>query len=158
MSIRGSAAPFGVMAAIALTACSEARLDPCDYVSLADASALDSSVALSKWAGEGAEKSDNEVCLFYTAEGDPRLMVFVWYDNNVDTRQLVEAGSQGDSTTVELADGDLRGSASFGDGGLELLAVQSARRTVGLRWRQPVQRNSPEFDDLVRLARIAAQR
>jgi hypothetical protein len=158
MRIPARAAPFCMLATLALSACSEDRLDPCDYVSVAEASALDSAVSSSLWAGRGAEKSDNEVCLFYTAEGDPRLMVFVWYDNNVDMRQLVADGSKDDSTTVELTDGSLRGAATFGDGELQLLAVQSARRTVGFRWRQPVRRNSPEFDNLLRLARTAAQR
>jgi hypothetical protein len=122
---------------------------------------LDSSVMSSLWAGRGEPKTNNEVCLFYDVDGDPRMMLFVWYENEASPPELVAEGSEQAGvivTELDLSTADFRAAASFADDALALLALQSDKRTIGFRVREPVRRDSAEFEALLQLSQVALAR
>lgn len=136
-----------------LSGCSETRMDPCELLSVSDVKEIDNKVSVSLWAGRGGKKKDDEVCMFYTDKGDPRVMLFVWYDKNKTPRDLVTKGTKDSSN--EILDLDIPGkevTASFSDENLKLLAVKSSDGIIGLRVRKPVVKDSTEFDTLLDLS------
>lgn len=143
---------------LAATACGQARLDPCEFLTVDEVATIDSTVSTARWAGRQEPKADNEVCIFYNASGDARVMLFVWYENDSPVSELVAAGSGNDARLRPFSGTDLEGFASFGNGNLELLAARSAARTVGLRVRAHVSEGSENFSRLVALAQAAGQR
>jgi hypothetical protein len=143
----------GIVVAAGAAACRDTRMDPCQFLTLADARSVDGTVTNSVWAGRGARKADNEVCTFYTDDGSPRVMLFVWYENDdIDPKRLVTAGADTRATIVDVSRGDWTASASFDDAGMQLFAARSSDNTIGFRVRKPIRRGSAEFDNLVRLA------
>jgi len=136
-----------------LSGCSETRIDPCKLLSVSDVKEIDDTVSVSLWAGRGGKKKEDEVCMFYTEKGDPRVMLFVWYDKNKMPKDLVTNGAQGMSD--EILDLDIPGkeaAATFSHKDLKLLAVKSPNGIIGLRVRKPVERDSDGFDTLLVLS------
>ena len=148
-----------LLAVLSLTACSESRKDPCRLLSVAEVQAVDNTVAVAIWAGRDGERKEDEVCVFHTAEGDPRVMLFSWYDPETHPDQMVMEGAelQG-GEFVELPGSGSRAVASFKGNELGLLAVQSPLGVVGIRVRKPVDRNSEELMALIQLAETALSR
>ncbi len=145
-----------ILAVSFIAGCSESRKDPCRLLSVEDVRAVDDTVAVAIWAGRDGERQDDEVCVFHTADGDPRLMLFVWYDRETELEDLVrEAESVLEADLVELPDIGTRAFAAFKDKDLRLLAVKSQMGVVGIRVRKPVRRNSEEFNSLAQLAEKA---
>lgn len=139
-----------------LYGCSEARKDPCRLLSVPDIQSWDDSVSVSIWAGRDGEKQEDEVCMFYTDDGDPRLMLFAWYDKEKDPRALVEKGmSDSESEIIDVPGIGSEASAAFVDDEFRLLAVKSTQGVVGIRVRKPVLKGSTEFDEVKRLAEKA---
>jgi hypothetical protein len=136
-----------------LTGCSEARMDPCELLSVDDVKELDSTVSISLWAGRGGKKKEDEVCMFYTDKGDPRVMLFVWYDKDKTPRDLVTKGEK--DLSNEIVDLDIPGKeavASFSENNLKLLAVKSSNGIIGLRVRNSIKKDSDGFDTLLDLS------
>ena len=144
---------------LSLAACSEARRDPCQLLTVEDVRSVDHSVAVSVWAGRDGERKEDEVCMFHTEEGDPRVMLFVWYDREADPEQLVKEGtSETDTAVVDVPGAGLKAAAAFSDDELKLLAVKSPGGVVGLRVRKPVRSGSAAFDEVLKLAEKASLR
>jgi hypothetical protein len=136
-----------------LAGCSESRMDPCELLSVSDVKEIDDTVSVSLWAGRGGEKKENEVCMFYTDKGDPRVMLFVWYDKNKTPVDLVTNGTKGSSS--EIVNLDIPGKeavASFSEQNLKLLAVKSSNGIIGLRVRKEIEQDAAEFDKLLDLS------
>jgi hypothetical protein len=81
------------MAVFGLAGCSDMRRDPCQLLTVEDVKSVDNTVAFPIWAGRDGERKDDEVCVFNTADGDPRLMLFVWYDKEKYPEHLVTEGA-----------------------------------------------------------------
>ena len=142
-----------------LTACSEARRDPCQLLSVEDVRSVDSTVTSSFWAGRDGERKEDEVCMFQTDDGDPRVMLFVWYDSESDPWELASKGVAGTGATiVDLSGIGTEAAAAFSDDELKLLAVKSSRGLVGLRVRKTASRDSADFNEIVQLAEEALAR
>jgi len=147
------------MAMFYLTACSEARRDPCELLTVEDVKSVDDSVAISIWAGRDGERKEDEVCVFHTKDGDPRVMLFVWYDKEKEPEQLVTNGAiDTDAIIVEVPGVGSKAIATFNGDELKTFAVKSARGVVGLRVRKPVRRDSADFNDISQLAEKALSR
>lgn len=147
------------VAILAVSACSESREDPCRLLSVDEVVAIDSTVTTAMWAGRDGAQQDDEVCVYYAADGNPRVMLFVWYGSEKEPEDLVRSGGADTSATVlTLAEAGTAAAAAFGDGELKLLAVSSPQGTIGLRVRASVREDSAELDQVVRLARTALNR
>jgi len=148
-----------VIVILGLAACSEARRDPCQLLTVQDVQSVDNTVSTSIWAGRDGERKVDEVCVFSNNDGFPRVMLFVWYDNDNDPKSLVIKGAADSSAMiVELPEIGPEAAGSFVDHELGLLAVRSAQGVVGLRVKKPVQKNSAEFIEIVQLAEKALSR
>lgn len=144
---------------LSLAGCSDTRRDPCQLLTVEDVKSVDSSVSVSSWAGRGGERKDDEVCMFYTDDGDPRVMLFVWYDQEKDPKKLTKKGA-GDTgaMVVDLPGIGSKAAASFTDDELKLLSVKSAQGVVGLRVRKSISKDSADFKQIVKLAEHALSR
>lgn len=150
---------FLFVAIFSLTACSEARRDPCQLLDVEDVRTVDNSVALSIWAGRDGERKDDEVCVFHTKDGDPRVMLFVWYDKGKEPRELVSDGEvDSNLIIVEVPGVGSNAVATLKDDVLKTLAVKSARGVVGLRVRKSIRKDSAEFNEVTQLAEKALSR
>jgi hypothetical protein len=159
MSVKIAVGMSCIVAVLFLAGCSDARVDPCRLLTVEDVRSVDDSVAVSLWAGRGGERKDNEVCMFYTDAGDPRVMLFVWYDSEKDPKALVAKGqADAGATVVDVAGAGSNAAAAFRNDELKLLAVKSSQGVVGLRIRKPVSRDGADFDEAVRLAETALSR
>jgi hypothetical protein len=132
-----------------LSGCSESRRDPCELLTALEVKSVDSSVSYSLWAGRDGEKKEDEVCMYYTSEGEPKVMLFVWYD-----KDKVEENS----VVVDLPGVGSKAVAAFSESELKLLVVKSTDGVVGLRVRKPVARDSLELLEIVQLAETALSR
>ena len=148
-------APFSIF--LGLAACSETRRDPCELLTAEEVKSVDNTVTVSLWAGRDGERKDDEVCVFYTDDGDARAMLFVWYDDEKQPLELVSESTPG-AEIIELPGVGLDAAAAYGDNEVKLLAVKSATGVVGLRVRKPVRKNSAEFNAIARLAETALSR
>ena len=144
---------------LGLAACTEARKDPCQLLGVEEVRSVDNTVSDSIWAGRDGERKDDEVCMYHTDAGEPRLMLFVWYDKNADPEMLVSEGSlAADARPVELSGIGSKAFAVYSDGELKLLAVKSERGVVGIRVRKPVSEDSDDFREIAQLAEKALSR
>ena len=146
-----------VVCALGSAACEEARLDPCQFLSVDDVRAVDVSVSTPVWAGRLEPRAEYEVCTFHNASGDARVMLFVWYGNETPPRDLVAEGSESNDSIRPISETGLEGFASFGNDSLQLLAARSSQRTVGVRVRAPIREGSREFARVVALAEAAVR-
>ena len=147
------------MIILSFAGCSEPRMDPCKLLSVEDVESVDGTVSISLWAGRDGERKDDEVCMFYTDDGDPRVMLFVWYDKEKDPMELVKRGVEDTGVTiVDLPGIGSKATASFKGNELKLLAVKSTQGVVGLRVRNSVRKDSADFQDIVQLAEKALAR
>jgi len=147
------------MVILGLTACAESRRDPCQLLAVEDVKSVDNTVAISLWAGRDGERKDDEVCMFHTNDGDPRVMLFVWYDKDKTPEELLANGATGTGTVVvDLSETGSNAAATFSNDELKLLAVKSVRGVVGIRVRKPVTKDSPELSKVVQLAEKALSR
>ena len=144
---------------LSLTACSDSRRDPCQLMTVQDVKSLDNTVTASLWAGRDGERKDDEVCAFYSDDGDPRAMLFVWYDKDKEPVVLAEmAAAEMNGQVVELSNVGLNAAAYFQGDELEFLAARSAQGVIGLRTKQSVKRDSTEQNQLVLLVEKALSR
>jgi len=150
---------FLFVAIFSLTACSEARRDPCQLLTVEEVKVVDKSVAISIWAGRDGERKDDEVCVFHTKDGDPRVMLFVWYDKEKEPFQLVTEGEMDSNLSiVEVPGIGSNAVATFNNDELKTFAVKSARGVVGLRVRKPIRKDSADFNEVTQLAERALSR
>ena len=144
---------------LSLLGCSDSRRDPCQLITVQDVKSLDNTVTVSLWAGRDGERKDDEVCAFYTDDGDPRAMLFVWYDKEKEPVVLAEmAAAEMNGRVVELSNVGLKAAAYFQGDELEFLAAKSTEGVIGLRTKESVKRNSIEQNQLVLLAEKALSR
>lgn len=144
---------------LTLAGCADARRDPCQLLTVGEVHGFDASVTTAVWAGAAEERTDGEVCVFYTGDGYPRMMLFFWYDEASSPEELVTTGSaETDSDIVDVPGVGSEAAAAFAGDEMRLLAVRSSRGTVGLRVKRSVMRGSAEFDELARLAEEASLR
>jgi hypothetical protein len=145
--------------ALGLSGCSDARRDPCQLMTVQDVKSLDDTVTVSLWAGRDGEKKDDEVCGFYTDDGDPRAMLFVWYDTEKDPVVLAElAAAEMNGQVVEISNVGLSAAAYFQGDELEFLAARTVDGVIGLRTKASVRKGSAEQNQLVSLAEKALSR
>lgn len=138
---------------ICIPGCVDSRRDPCQLLTVQDVQYLDETVTTSLWAGRDGERKDDEVCAFYTNDGDPRAMLFVWYDKEKDPVELAEmAAAETKGRVAELTNVGLKSAAYYDGDELEFLAARSAQGTIGLRTKESVKRDSAEQDQLVLIA------
>ena len=144
---------------LGLPGCSDSRTDPCQLLSVHDVKSLDNTVTVSLWAGRDGERKDDEVCAFYTNDGDPRAMLFVWYDKEKDPVDLARmAAAELNGRVAELSNVGSKAAAYFQGDELEFLAAKSTHGVIGLRTRESVKRDSAEQDQLFLLAEKALSR
>lgn len=144
---------------LGVVGCSGARRDPCELLTADEVKSVDETVTYSLWAGRGGEKKDDEVCMFYTEDGEPRVMLFAWYDKDKDPQELTKKGARDSGAMVIDVPGvGTKAAALFADDELKLLAVKSSPGVVGLRVRMPVSKDSVEFDVIAQLAEKALSR
>ena len=144
---------------LSLTGCSDSRRDPCQFITVQDMKSLDNTVTASLWAGRDGERKDDEVCAFYTDDGDPRTMLFVWYDKEKEPVVLAEmAAAETNGRVVELSNVGLKAAAYFQGDELEFLAAKSTQGVIGLRTKESVKSDSAEQNQLVLLAEKALSR
>jgi len=142
-----------------LLGCSDPRRDPCQLITVQDVKSLDDTVTASLWAGRDGERKDDEVCAFYTDDGDPRAMLFVWYDKEKDPVVLAEmAAADMNGQVVEVSNVGLKAAAYFQGEELEFLAAKSTQGVIGLRTKESVKRDSTEQIQLVLLVEKALSR
>ena len=159
MSIKTAASLVALISYAILPGCSDNRRDPCELMTAMEVKSVDSSVSYSLWAGRDGEKSEDEVCMYYTSEGDPKVMLFVWYDKEKDPSSLVDRqDADDDSVVVDLPGVGSKAVAAFSDSELKLLAVKSVDGVVGIRVRKPVKRDSLELLEIVQLVETALSR
>lgn len=132
--------------------CSKAKLDPCSLLAVSEAQLFDSAISTSKtFPPKDAEK--NDLCLYYDASGEPRLMVFVWSDRESDPIQAITSGMSGsDSKVVEITGVGDKAAAGFRSGELKLLAARNKKGMIGVRVRDPVRQTDARFEDVKALA------
>ena len=144
---------------LSLLGCSDSRRDPCQLTTVQDVKSLDYTVTVSLWAGRDGERKDDEVCAFYTEDGDPRAMLFVWYDKEKDPVVLAEmAAAEMNGQVVEVSNVGLKAAAYFQGDELEFLAAKSTQGVIGLRTKESVKKDSTEQNQLVLLAEKALSR
>ena len=144
---------------LSLPGCSDSRRDPCQLITVQAMKSLDNTVTVSLWAGRDGERKDDKVCAFYTADGDPRAMLFVWYDKEKDPVVLAEmAAAEMNGQVVEVSNVGLKAAAYFQGDELEFLAAKSTQGVIGLRTKESVKKDSTEQNQLVLLAEKALSR
>lgn len=128
--------------------CSKPKPDPCSLLGVGEAQGFDSTIYVSKaFPPQGAEK--NDLCLYYNANGEPRLMVFVWSDPDIDPIDAIESGmSAADSTVLEITGVGEKAAAGFGAGELKLFAARNKKGMIGVRVRDPIAPGDARFDDV----------
>lgn len=128
--------------------CSKAKLDPCSLLGVGEAQLFDSTISISKaFPPKGTEK--NDLCLYYNANGEPRLMVFVWSDPKIDPIDEIGSGmSGGDSRTIEITEVGEKAAAGFGSGELKLFAARNKKGMIGVRVRDPITQSDAKFDEV----------
>lgn len=128
--------------------CSKAKLDPCSLLGVGEVQAFDSTISTSQaFPPKGAEK--NDLCLYYNANGDPRLMVFVWTDPAIDPADTIRSGmSDSGSRVIDIAGVGENAAAGFGSSGLKLFAARNKKGMVGVRVRDPLTQSDPKFEDV----------
>ena len=86
-----------------ISACTESRRDPCELLTELEVKAVDPTIENSQWAGKEGGKLEDEVCIYSAANGDPKVMLFVWYDKNKDPGVLFgDQSAGGDFDSVPL--------------------------------------------------------
>ena len=108
--------------------CSKAKLDPCSVLGVDEAQLFDSTISISKaFPPQGTEK--NDLCLYYNANGEPRLMLFVWSDRKSDPIEAITSGVSGsDSKVIEIAGVGEKAAAGFSAGELKAVRGQKHER------------------------------
>lgn len=148
-----------ILVVLSLIGCFDSRSDPCQLLTVSDVKSIDKTVAASLWAGRDGERKDDEVCAFYADDGDPRVMLFAWYDKEKDPVELAKmAAAVSNGQVVELPRAGSRAVAYFQGEELKFLAVKSTRGVIGLRAKTYVKRGSAELDQFVLLAEKALSR
>lgn len=137
-----------VMLVFMASGCSTAKFDPCSLLDVSEAQLFDDTISSSRaFPPKGAEK--NDLCLYYNAEGEPRLMVFVWSDSKIDPLETTKSGKGGgESDAVEITGVGEKAAAGFDSGFLKLLAARNKTGMIGVRVRDPVKQDDERFEDL----------
>lgn len=145
-----------------LAGCSKvpARSNPCELVSVSEAQAIDSGIAKSQWFPRKKGEA-NELCVFLDANGEGRLMLFLFDDKAADPLAAVKSGMKGaDDKVVEVSGVGEKAAAGFdADGGaLKLFAARSRSGMIGIRVREPVKETDESFNDVKSMAAAALRR
>ena len=137
-----------LMVLAATLGCSKAKVDPCGLFSVSEAQLFDSTISASKaFPPKGDEK--NDLCLYYNANGEPRLMLFVWSAHKIDPVEAVQSGMrESDSRIVEITGVGEKAAAGFRAGELRLFAAGNKKGTIGARVRDPMTQDDPKFDEV----------
>ena len=132
----------------AVAGCSSTQSDPCRLLGVAEAQSFDATISSSMaFPPQGTEK--NDLCVFSNANGDPRLMVFVWSDPTIDPLDATKSGMRdGDARVVEIAGVGQKAAAAFGSGELKLFAARNSKGMIGVRVRDPIRQTDAKFDDV----------
>lgn len=148
-----------LLVAFGLAGCFDSRRDPCRLLTVQEMKSIDNTVTVSLWAGRDGERKDDEVCAFYAADGDPRAMLFVWYDKKKDPEELAKmAAAETNGLVVELPRAGSKAVAYFQGKELKFLAAKTSQGVIGLRAKQSVKRDSAELDQFVLLTERALSR
>jgi hypothetical protein len=128
--------------------CSKAKLDPCSLLGVGEAQLFDSTISISKtFPPKGAEK--NDLCLYYNANGEPRLMLFVWSDPKIDPIDAIRSGiTGGESRIIDITGVGDKAAAGFGSGELKLFAARNKKGMIGVRVRDPITQSDAKFDEV----------
>jgi len=148
-----------LLVAIGLVGCYDSRRDPCQLLTVQDMRSIDETITASLWVGRDGERKDDEVCAFYADDGDPRAMLFVWYDKEKDPIELAKlAAAPTYGQVEELPQMGSYAAAYYQGEELEFLAVKSTQGVIGLRAKKTIKRGSKAFDQLALLADKALSR
>jgi hypothetical protein len=128
--------------------CSKPKLDPCSLLGVSEAQLFDSTISISKaFPPQGDEK--NDLCLYYNANEEPRLMLFVWIDDNIDPMEVTKSGMTGSgSEVIEITGVGEKAAAGFASRELKLFAARNEKGMIGVRVRDPMTQDDPEFDEV----------
>jgi len=141
-----------VLLALATSGCSKERTDPCSLLGVSEAQLFDSTISVSRSMPPQA-KEDNSLCLYYNANGEPRLMLFVWTDDKVYPMDVTQSGMSGsDSEVIEITDVGEKAAAGFRSGELKLFAARNRKGMIGIRVRDPVMKDDATFEEVKALA------
>jgi len=140
---------------------SPARANPCDLLPLAEAQSLDSTIVKTQWLPQKKGAKD-ELCFYEDANGEPRVMLFVWHQKPSDAHSTVRSGMKSAADRIVDVGGVGEQAAagfSYAEGDvLKLFAAQSKSGMVGIRVRDPVKEGDPKFGDLKAVAAKALAR
>jgi len=148
MLFRSGLSASCVVALIAISGCSKAKLDPCSLYSIGEAQLFDSTISVSRaFPPKGGEK--NDLCLYYNGNGEPRLMLFVWSNAGTDPVEAIKSGMSGsDSVVIVITGVGEKAAAGFSSGELKLFAAQNEKGMIGVRVRDPITQDDPKFGDV----------
>lgn len=128
--------------------CTKSKLNPCGLLDLTEIQAFDDTISTSQSSPPKGEET-NDLCLYYNASGEPRLMVFVWSDQHADPFEVTRKGmGDGDSEVVEILGVGDKAAAGFNAGELKLFAASNQNGMIGIRVRDPVTRNDAKLDEV----------
>lgn len=132
----------------AAMACSKAKIDPCSLLSVSEAQLFDDTILLSK-AFPPKGKDNNDLCLYYNAKGEPRLMVFLWSDDKSDPLETTKSGMRGkELEIIEVAGIGDKAAAGFSAGDLKLFAARNKKGMIGVRVRDPIRQEDERFEQV----------
>jgi hypothetical protein len=146
-----------------LPACSKtpARANPCDLLPVSEAQALDGTIVKTQWLPQ-KQGDREELCYYEDANGEPRVMLFVWRHKFADAHSAVRAGMKSAADRVVDLDGIGEKAAagfSYSEGEtLKLFAAETKSGMVGFRVRDPVKESDPKFANLKTAAASALAR
>ena len=83
------------------------------------------------------------------ANGDRRLMLFVWTDPKTDPVNVVTSGmTASNSKIVEIPTVGDKAAAGFASGKLKLFTARNRKGMIGIRVREPIMQDDEKFDDV----------
>lgn len=146
MTFRFAASGLCLVVLATAWGCSKPKLDPCDLFSVKEAQLFDSTISISR-AFPPKDEEKNDLCLYYNADGEPRLMLFVWSAHKINPLEAVQSGMrESDSRIIEIAGVGDSAAAGFQAGELKLFAAGNERGTIGVRVREPITQDDPRFE------------
>jgi hypothetical protein len=138
-----------------------ARENPCDLLPVSEAQSLDSTIVKTQWLPP--KKGDrNELCYYEDANGEPRVMLFVWHQKLSNAHSTVRSGMKSAADRIVDVDGvgdRAVAGFSYAEGEvLKLFAAESKSGMVGIRVRDPMKEGDPKFSNLKTVAAKALAR
>lgn len=150
----------GLLVFIAACSKTPARTNPCDLLTVSEAQSIEGAIAEAKWFPRKKGEA-NELCMYFDANGEAHLMLFVFDDRSAEPLATIKSGMKGGADRfVEVSGVGERAAAGFSskDDALKLFAARSRAGVIGIRVRQPVKEDDEKYNDVKMLAITALGR